>query len=225
MSSRGTASSKRIQAAERRERAWELRKRGFSFRKIAQELAPVFGESYSKSQTERDIKRVLDELNERTLETAAQARATDLARLDDLLAAWYVTALREHERPIDAEPDESGDIVASWFARVMATAGEEEHDESAGEKKPLLDAIDWSKLAPMDLLDAFFKQANLSKQAVEIVLRILEQRAKLLGLHRQEIALTTPSPLKVGADLSDLDEATLNAIIRNLTTALGAGTG
>jgi len=226
----GSASGKRVRAAERRERAWELRKRGLTYRAIAEQLAPEFG-SYSKSQAERDIKHTLDELNERTLETAAEARAIDLARLDDLLLAWFATALREHERPT-ATPargeGEEGDIVSAWFAKAVKSAAEgsepAEGSEAAGSTP--LDNIDWSTLSPMDLLDAVLKRAQLSKQATEIVLKIFEQRARLLGLHRQEVALTTPSPLQVASavDLSGMDEDGLNAIIRNLAAARGDGT-
>lgn len=226
----GKASSRRAIAAERREAAWKLRKRGHSFQQIADELGPDYG-GYSKSSAERDIKRVLNELNERTLETAAEARALDLARLDELLVAWFATALREGERPArrggaetaegeKAEGEPAGDdLVKAWFTAALrdGTGKSAEADQSA------LDAIDWSTLSPMDLLDALFKQAMLSKQAAEIVFKALEQRAKLLGLHRQEFALTTPTPLQVAADLSGLDEESLDAIIRNLTAALGAG--
>jgi hypothetical protein len=224
MSRGGSASGKRITAAERREKAWELRKRGLTFRAIAGELAPEFGGSYSKSQAERDIKHALNELNERTLETAAEARAIDLARLDDLLFAWFSTALREKERPTAAPgEDEPGDIVSAWFAKAAKGMAEGEEEDDAAEASPL-DGVDWSKLGPMDLLEAVFKQAQLSRQATEIVLKIFEQRAKLLGLHRQELALTTPVPLQVATvDLSGLDEDGLNAIIRNLAAARGGG--
>jgi DNA-binding CsgD family transcriptional regulator len=214
MSGRGVASSARILAAERREQAWELKKRGYSYRQIAEKLAT------SKSTAERDIKRVLDELNARTLETAAEARALDLARLDELLVAWFDTALRERERPTGgeaAEGEASDDLVAVWFAKAAR------REEAAGEPQTALDAIDWSTLTPMDLLEAVFKQAMLSKQATDIVFKVLEQRAKLLGLYRQEVALTTPAPLQVAADLSGLDEESLDAIIRNLSAAFGAG--
>ena len=75
----------------------------------------------------------------------------------------------------------------------------------------------------MEELDKALKKMMLSKQAAEIVFKALEQRAKLLGLHRQELALTTPEPLQVSADLSGIDEEGLDAIVRNLTAALSAG--
>ena len=183
----GKASGRRAIAAERREAAWNLRKRGYSFQQIADELGPAYG-GYSKSSAERDVKRVLHELNERTLETAAEARALDLARLDEVLQAWVTTAMREGERPgprgagETAEGEPAGDdLVMAWFARALrdGTGKAAEADKSA------LDAIDWSTLGPMDLLDALFKQAMLSRQAAEIVFKALEQRARLLGLHRQ----------------------------------------
>lgn len=185
MSGRGVASSGRIAAAERRERAWELKKRGFSYRQIAERL------DSSKSTVERDVKRVLDELNARTLETATEARALDLARLDELMVAWFETAMRTQERS---------------FREAAGSA--------AGEEEPL---------GLLDALDAAMKEAAVSKQAADIVFKVLEQRAKLLGLYRQEVALVTPAPLQVVADLSGLDEESLDAIIRNLSAAFGAG--
>lgn len=185
MSGRGVASSGRIAAAERREQAWGLKKRGFSYRQIADRL------NSSKSTVERDVKRVLDELNARTLETAAEARTLDLARLDELLVAWFETAMRTQERA---------------FREVVNSA--------VGDEEPL---------GLLDALDAALKEAAVSKQAADIVFKALEQRAKLLGLYRQEVALMTPAPLHVTADLSGLDEESLDAIIRNLSAASGAG--
>lgn len=195
MSRRGVASSARIQAAERREQAWELKKRGYSYRQIAEKLAT------SKSTAERDIKRVLDELNARTLETAAEARALDLARLDELLVAWFETATRSQER-------------AFREAQELAANGEAIEPDDSGDKEPL---------SLLDELEIALKEATVSRQAADIVFKVLEQRAKLLGLYRQEVALTTPAPLQVAADLSGLDEESLDAIIRNLSAAAGAG--
>ena len=193
MSGRGVASSGRIVAAERREQAWELKKRGFSYRQIAERL------DSSKSTVERDVKRVLDELNARTLETAAEARALDLARLDELLVAWFETAMRTQER--------------AFREVVDSAAGDVEHGADS--------AVD--ELGVLDALDAALKEAAVSRQAADIVFKVLEQRAKLLGLYRQEVALVTPAPLQVAADLSGLDEESLDAIIRNLSAASGAG--
>ena len=196
MSGRGVASSGRIAAAERREQAWKLKKRGFSYRQIAERL------DSSKSTVERDVKRVLDELNARTLETAAEARALDLARLDELLVAWFETAMRTRER--------------AFREVVDSTAGDV--DEMSGA------AVDGEEpLGLLDELDAALKETAVSKQAADIVFKVLEQRAKLLGLYRQEVALVTPAPLQVAADLSGLDEESLDAIIRNLSAASGAG--
>lgn len=199
----GVASSRRAIAAERREAAWKLRKRGYSFQDIADELGPAYG-GYSKSSAERDVKRILNELNERTLETAAEARALDLARLDELLSAWFTTALRQHER-------------AAAPAGEATVEGDEtgEGDET--------ETIDWSRLDPLEALEAALKEAMLSKQAADVIFKVLEQRAKLMGLYRQEVALTTPVPLQVAADLSGLNEESLDAIIRNLTAALSTG--
>ena len=169
MATRGAASSRRAIAAERREAAWQLRKRGHSFRSIAERLAPEYGGNYSKSQAQRDVQAVLDELNERTVLDAAGARALDLARLDDLLVAWFP------------------------------------HATITGED---------TKFDPLD------------RHAADVVLKTLEQRAKLLGLHRQEVALSSSGPLIVATgdlgDLSQLSEEELDAIIRNLEAALGA---
>jgi hypothetical protein len=174
MATRGAASSRRAIAAERREAAWQLRKQGHAFRSIAERLAPEYGGNYSKSQAQRDVQAVLDELNERTVLDAAGARALDLARLDDLLVAWFTPSARP---PI---------------------AGED-----GGEA-----------FEPLD------------RHAADVVLKTLEQRAKLLGLHRQEVALSSSGPLIVATgdlgDLSQLSEEELDAIIRNLEAALGA---
>lgn len=169
MATRGAASSRRAIAAERREAAWQLRKQGHAFRSIAERLAPEYGGNYSKSQAQRDVQAVLDELNERTVLDAAGARALDLARLDDLLVAWFP------------------------------------HATITGED---------TKFDPLD------------RHAADVVLKTLEQRAKLLGLHRQEVALSSSGPLIVATgdlgDLSQLSEEELDAIIRNLEAALGA---
>ena len=169
MATRGAASSRRAIAAERREAAWQLRKQGHAFRSIAERLAPEYGGNYSKSQAQRDVQAVLDELNERTVLDAAGARALDLARLDDLLVAWFP------------------------------------HATITGED---------TKFDPLD------------RHAADVVLKTLEQRAKLLGLHRQEVALSSSGPLIVASgdlgDLSQLSEEELDAIIRNLEAALGA---
>lgn len=200
MSGRGVASSGRIAAAERREQAWELKKRGFSYRQIAERL------DSSKSTVERDVKRVLDELNARTLETAAEARALDLARLDELLVAWFETAMRTRERA---------------FRQAVDSAAS---DSAAGDVDDGAATVDGEEpLGLLDELDAALKEAAVSKQAADIVFKVLEQRAKLLGLYRQEVALVTPAPLQVAADLSGLDEESLDAIIRNLSAASGAG--
>lgn len=160
-------SGKRAIAAERREKAWELRKHGYSFRKIAETLAPRYSGNYSKSQAQRDVQSVLDDLNERTLNEASEARSLDLARLDDLLSAWF--------------------RLAKW---------------QDGQHGP-------------------------DRQAADVVLKVLEQRAKLYGLYRQELALSTNGPLVMAVgdigDLSELSEQELDGIIRNLEAALGAG--
>lgn len=159
----GKASAARAKAAERREMAWELRKHGYSYRKIAEALRqrPGVPASYSKSQAERDIRTVLEELQERTIEEAAEARTLAMARLDDMLAAWFRNASRRDG------PD---------------------------------------------------------KEAAKVVLQVIEQQAKLMGLYRQELALITPAPLAVAtADFSRMTEEELRAVIRNMDVALAAG--
>ena len=195
MGTKGTASAQRALAAERREKAWELRKRGYSFRAIAEELErdPTVVETYSKSQAERDVKRVLEDLQKRTVESAAEARLIDLARLDDLLAAWFAQAVGMS----DAEAIER--LAAGAYGGAMA----DDERGLAGLGRPALD-----------------------KAAADVVLKVLERRAKMLGLDRQDVALLTPAPLTVAvaaADLSGLGEAELDAVIRNLQAALGAG--
>jgi len=207
MATWGTASTRRIAAAERREKAWALRRRGLSFRAIADELGrdPAVGERYSKSQAQRDVQFVLDELLARTVDNAAEARALDLARLDDLLAAWFESALRQGE--------------ATGSGRG-ATAAEATAAEALRDTLSQVDALG------ADDLEAVVKRATLSRQAADVVLKVLEQRGKMLGLYRQEVALATPMPVAVvvgAADLSGLGEAELDAIIRNLQAALGAG--
>lgn len=192
MSRGGAKSAQKIGLAERRGQAWELRKQGHDFRAIAAKLG------YSKSSAERDIKHVMATLIDRTVESAAEARAIDLARLDDLLVAWFAPA---------AGMAASDDETAGADDNAADEGGEADpHDEAAGRVRKIL-------------------EQTIDKDAAAVVLKILEQRAKLLGLYRQEVALTTPTPLRVdaGVDLSGLDEESLNAIIGNLTAALGAG--
>lgn len=151
---------KRVQLAERREMAWDLYKRGRSFRRIGEEL------DYSKSSAQRDVQHVLAEVAARTVESAAETRALNAARVEDVIAAWY-----------------------------PAAAGKNEESE------------------------------GLERDAAEVFLKAVDQMAKLLGLYRQEVALMTPVPLQVGVDLSGIDEESLDAIIRNLEAARGAGEG
>lgn len=65
------------------------------------------------------------------------------------------------------------------------------------------------------------------KDAAEIVLKAVDQKGKILGYQRQEVALVTATPLRVAAqvaaDLSGLDEDSLDAIIRNLSAAARTG--
>lgn len=197
----GAASGTKIRIAERRREAWELRKRGKSFQAIADELG------YSKSSAERDIKVMLEELNQKTLESAAEARALDLARLDDVLAAWYGLALREK---LDSLKEESSDTELSDVDAADAEAADD-------------GSFKWSTEELAAAMELAVKEVTISKHATDIVFKALEQRAKLLGLYRQEVALMTPAPIQVATDISGLDEKSLDAIIRNLTAAIGAG--
>ena len=73
-------------AAERRAQAFELRKAGASYRSIARAL------SVNERSTRRYIKHVLDELKRETLNQAADYRALQLERLNDLLFADWKAA-------------------------------------------------------------------------------------------------------------------------------------
>lgn len=165
MATRGRASAKKIEIVERREMAWALRKRGYSFRRIAQALAAQLEVPYSKSQAQRDVDAVMEELQERTVIEASRGRAADLARLDDLLTAWYGPATN-WDRP--------------------------------------------------------------DREAANIVLRVIDARAKLLGLSKQEISLTAAAPLPVALGLADASSEELKQILQNLELALnlsGVGDG
>lgn len=159
----GRASAKQIAIAERREMAWAMRKRGYSFRRIAQAVSQQTGVEYSKSQAQRDVDAVMDELQERTVVEAAKGRAADLSRLDDLLTAWYGPA------------------------------------------------TDWSRP---------------DREAAAIVLRVLEARARLLGLGKQEISLVAVGPVPVSLDLSSTPTDELGQMLKNLELALNlSGSG
>lgn len=68
----------RIGAADRRQRALELRKAGASYRAIGATLG------VSEAQAHRDVQDALARLAELELTSAAELRALEMARLDDL---------------------------------------------------------------------------------------------------------------------------------------------
>ena len=207
----------RVNAAERRDKAWALRKRGYSFRDIADTLKndPTAGPNYSKSQAQRDVQKVLDDLQTRTINSAAEERALDLARLDDLLMAWFAPAVGLS----DAEA-----IGRHGVASAEAIPAEAESAEQAA-LEAVLTAVAGGP-SQVNALAGGGPVRALDKAAADVVLKALERRAKMLGLDRQELALATPTPLAVvvgAADLSGLGEAELDAVIRNLSAALSAG--
>lgn len=196
MATRGAASSRRAIAAERREAAWQLRKQGHSFRSIAERLAPEYGGNYSKSQAQRDVQHVLAEVTERTVQDAMRQRVVDVARVEDVIATWYPVAARVVFLPPEEED------AARLVPPATATGASE------GEPTP--------EIRPV--------QALLDRDAAEVFLKAVDQKGKLLGYYRQEVAVYAQTPLVVAStDLSGLGEAELDAVIRNLQAALGAG--
>lgn len=190
---RGQNLSKRSELAERREKAWALAKRGKSLQEIADELG------YSKSSAQRDVQHVLDEVTERTIQSAMSQRALDVARVEDVIGAWYPAA------------------AGVTFELPGA-------DEALILHQPGTAAPDDNPDADPDAPTVRLVQALLDRDAAEVFLRAVDQKGKLLGYYRQEVALTTPAPLLVAtADLSSLSEGELDAVIRNLQAALGAG--
>lgn len=195
---RGQNLSKRSVLVERREKAWALVKRGKSLQEIADELG------YSKSSAQRDVQHVMNEVAERTVRDAMSQRALDVARVEDVIGAWFPAAAGvTFELPDD--------------------------DETAGAtlRKPEAQAVAGDLFATDDDPDeprARLVQALLDRDAAEVFLKAVEQKGKLLGYYRQEVALTTQTPLVVATtDLSGLSETELDAVIRNLQAALGAG--
>lgn len=190
---RGQNLSKRTALAERREKAWSLAKRGKSLQEIADELG------YSKSSAQRDVQHVLDEVTERTIQSAMSQRALDVARVEDVIGAWFPAAAGvTFELPGDDE---------ALLLRQPGTAAPDENPD-----------------ADPDAPTVRLVQALLDRDAAEVFLKAVDQKGKLLGYYRQEVALTTPAPLMVAtADLSGLSEVELDAVIRNLQAALGAG--
>lgn len=193
---RGQGLSKRSELAERREQAWKLVKRGKTLQEIADELG------YSKSSAQRDVQHVLDEVRARTVADAMQQRVVDVARVEDVIASWYPAAARvTFELPDDDE-------AAGVTLRTVKAPAADDDEEGSGEEEP----------------EVVIVQAMLDREAAEVFLKAVEQKGKLLGYYRQEVSLTAQTPLVVAtADLSGLGEAELDAVIRNLQAALGAG--
>lgn len=189
---RGQNLSKRSVLVERREKAWALVKRGKSLQEIADELG------YSKSSAQRDVQHVMNEVAERTVRDAMSQRALDVARVEDVIGAWFPAA-----------------------AKVVFELPDDDEAAGATLRKPEAQAADDDDL---DEPRVTVVQALLDRDAAEVFLKAVEQKGKLLGYYRQEVALTTPAPLVVATtDLSGLSETELDAVIRNLQAALGAG--
>lgn len=190
---RGQNLSKRSALVERREKAWALVKRGKSLQEIADELG------YSKSSAQRDVQHVLDEVRERTIQDAMSQRALDVARVEDVIGAWYPAAAGvTFELPGDDE------------ALILRQPGTAAADDNSDDDP--------------DAPRARLVQALLDRDAAEVFLKAVDQKGKLLGYYRQEVALTAQTPLVVATtDLSGLGEVELDAVIRNLQAALSAG--
>lgn len=195
---RGQNLSKRSVLVERREKAWALVKRGKSLQEIADELG------YSKSSAQRDVQHVMNEVAERTVRDAMSQRALDVARVEDVIGAWFPAAAKVvFELPDD---DEAAGVT-------LRRPGGTEPDDAPTDP-------DDDPPAPRVTV----VQALLDRDAAEVFLKAVEQKGKLLGYYRQEVALTTQTPLVVATtDLSGLNETELDAVIRNLQAALGAG--
>ena len=190
---RGQNLSKRSALVERREKAWALVKRGKSLQEIADELG------YSKSSAQRDVQHVLDEVRERTIRDAMSQRALDVARVEDVIGAWFPAAAGvTFELPGDDE------------ALILRQPGTAAADDNSDDDP--------------DAPRARLVQALLDRDAAEVFLKAVDQKGKLLGYYRQEVALTAQTPLVVATtDLSGLGEVELDAVIRNLQAALSAG--
>lgn len=80
----GKASEKKIKLAERRQRAIALRKSGATFRAIAAVIVKDFPDfpNYTESMAAKDVRYMLDEINEQALEDAEALRRLESERLD-----------------------------------------------------------------------------------------------------------------------------------------------
>jgi hypothetical protein len=85
----------RLNALDRQLLALQLRKQGGSYRAIANTLVArgAAPEGYTMRSAHRDVKRAYERLVTELNETAEQARALDLERVDELLAKVYPRAL------------------------------------------------------------------------------------------------------------------------------------
>lgn len=192
---RGQKLSKRSVLVERREKAWALVKRGKSLQEIADELG------YSKSSAQRDVQHVMNEVSERTIQSAMSQRALDVARVEDVIGAWYPAAAK-----VVFELPDDDDALGITLRQTVTD--DDSSDTDGDPSAPRVTVV----------------QALLDRDAAEVFLKAVDQKGKLLGYYRQEVALTTPAPLMVAtADLSGLNEDELDAVIRNLQAALGAG--
>jgi hypothetical protein len=85
----------RLNALDRQLLALQLRKQGGSFRAIANTLTArgVAPPGYNVRSAHRDVKKAYDRLVKELSESAEEARALDLERVDELLAKVYPRAL------------------------------------------------------------------------------------------------------------------------------------
>jgi hypothetical protein len=106
----GKASPKKLMLAERRQRAIVLRKAGAPYEQIATVIAREFSEfpNYSRSMAFRDVRDVLQQIQDDCFETAAIMRRLQSERLDMALVAVHDRAM-------------SGDLYAidRWLAIIV----------------------------------------------------------------------------------------------------------
>lgn len=176
---------KKIKLAERRAMAADLRKAGHTFEQIARLIGQTLDIRYSVSMAYRDVTHVLNEVIEKSTETAEQILALELMRLDELTRAWWSAAV--------GKPPTNALEIAQTVEHLRAWLDQEEHKKD--------------------------------KDAAAIILRVMERRAKLMGLDKDNVNLYTPQPLAVTtADLSNINEGELDRIIANLQAAIGLST-
>lgn len=90
----GQQSASKLKAAERRQVVFALRKQGLSMRDILDHIKENHpGTPASLGTVKNDLSKVMQQLVQQTFEDAESVLAMELARLDDLLAAYWVAAV------------------------------------------------------------------------------------------------------------------------------------